>query len=112
MGHADRPRLHYALGLDAQSRRVCLPTARRCESNTNTNGYTCSIRNAYCNSSCYCYTNGYCCSYGNSDAYCDSNTYADSNTDSEAYTHAQAATDAAPSPIVRSGSDKWLLTGL
>ena len=40
MGHADRPWLHNALGLDTQSRRVCLPSPWRCDSNTNTNGYT------------------------------------------------------------------------
>src|SRR5206468_2278674 len=67
MGHANRPRLHYALGLDAQSRCLCFSSAQRWESNTNTNGVA----------ECYTY------SYGNSYAYTDSHAY----SNSYAYTH-------------------------
>jgi len=37
VGHANRPRFHDAIGLDAQSRRLCLSFARRCESDANAN---------------------------------------------------------------------------
>jgi hypothetical protein len=73
MGHANRPRLHHALGLDAQSRRLCLSSARRCESNTNTNGFA------------ECYSNR------NSDG--NSNGYADSNGNTETYAHTEGCAD-------------------
>jgi hypothetical protein len=95
MGHANRPRLHDAFGLDAQSRRICLPTARRCQSNTNTNGYTYGNSNAdgdrcghsNSNNNTYCYSDG------------NSNTDADFNTDSEAHTDSKTATDAAAQAV-------------
>ena len=51
VGHANRPRLHDALGLDAQSRRLCLSFARRWESDANPN----RITECYSDSNCYCY---------------------------------------------------------
>ena len=79
MGHANRPRLHDAIGLDAQSRRLCLSSARWCESNTyrDTNG------------------NGHC--DGNSDSNTDTETY----TDTQAYTVAEAASYASATAIRR-----------
>lgn len=79
MGHANRPRLYHALGLDAQSRRLCLSSARRCESNTNTN------------------TNGFaeCYSNRNSDGYVDSNGNPNNNTETYAHTEGCADTEAA-----------------
>ena len=74
MGHADRPWLHSALGLDTQSRRVCLPSPWRCDSNTNTNGYTYSDSDGN--------TNGNPNRYTYSDAGADSNAAA--STDSRA----------------------------
>jgi hypothetical protein len=87
VGHANRPRLHHALGLDAQSRRLCLSSARRCESDTNTNGL------AQCNA--------YSDSYGNSNPHGDCHSYADTETYTEAYTVAEAASYAAAATIAR-----------
>ena len=39
MGHANRSRLDHALGLDAQSRSLCLPN-RRCWAKSDADGYT------------------------------------------------------------------------
>ena len=64
MGHANRPRLHDAFSLDAQSRRLCLSSARRCESNTYTNGV------AQCNA----YSDSYGNSNSNRNGYCHSDT--------------------------------------
>jgi hypothetical protein len=83
VGHANRPRLHHALGLDAQSRRLCLSSARRCESDTNTNGLA------------------YSDSYGNSNPHGDCHSYADTETYTEAYTVAEAASYAAAATIAR-----------
>jgi hypothetical protein len=73
VGHADRPRLHNALSLDAQSRSVRLSLAggrRHSHSNSNVDTY----RNA------------------NSDSHCDSNSNGYGNT--ETYTHTESCTDA------------------
>jgi hypothetical protein len=104
VGHANRPRLHDALGLDAQSRCIRFPTGRRWESNPDAYGY------AHSNSDSYAHGNSYGYAYGN--AHSNSYTDADFNTDSEAYIDAKTSTDAAASPIVCSGSDKWLVTSL
>ncbi len=65
MGHANRPRLHDAIGLDAQSRCLCFPSACWCaESNTN------------CVAECYTYGHGNSYAYTNSYAYGNSNSYA------------------------------------
>jgi hypothetical protein len=87
LGHANRSWFHDAIGLDAQSRRLCLSFARRCESNTYTNGV------AQCNA--------YGDSYGNSNSnphgYCHSDT--DTETYTQAYTVAEAASYAAAEAI-------------
>lgn len=67
VGHADRPRLHNAFSLDAQSRSVRLSLAggrRHSHAHSNVNTY----RNA------------------NADSHCDGNT--------ETYTHTESCTDA------------------
>ena len=91
MGYANRPWLHNALRLDAQSRRLCLSSARGCESNTNTN----------CVAECYSYS--YCHAYSNSDGYSNSNSYCyrypNSNTRSETYSHTKATPHAAAATI-------------
>jgi hypothetical protein len=96
VGHADRPWFHDAIGLDAQSRGLCLSSARRCKSNTYTNGVP----------ECYTYSDSYgnsnphgdCHSYGNSDTDTDTETY----TLIEGYTVAEAASYAAAATIARS----------
>ncbi len=90
MGHANRPWFHHAIGLDAQSRRLCLSSARRCESNTNTNGVP----------ECYTYSD----SYGNSNPYCDgiNDTNTETYTHTEGYADAEAASYAAAAAIARS----------
>jgi len=52
MGHANRPRLHDALGLDAQPRRLCLSSGWSRHTDTNANGNT----NSYSDSNKYAYT--------------------------------------------------------
>ena len=73
VGHADRPRLHNAFSLDAQSGSICLPLAggrRHSHSHSNVNTY----RNANA----------------------DSNSHRDGNsdTDTETYTHTESCADA------------------
>ena len=82
MGHADRPRLHNAFSVDAQSRRIRLPSARRWESDTNPHRVA----------ECYGNSDGYADSNSNSDGYADS--HCDSNGDTTAYTHTESCTDA------------------
>jgi hypothetical protein len=72
MGDASRPRRHDAFGLDAQSRRVCLPAARCAQSDSNPHG----LAN----------------SYSNSNSHCDGNVYADIGT--ETYTNTERCADA------------------
>ena len=79
LGHADRPRLHYAFGLDAQSRGVRLPVAEWRHSNSYAHSNGNSYRNADANSDCHCHGN--------------SNTQADA--DSKACSYAEAATNTA-----------------
>ena len=58
MGHADRSRLDNAFGLDAQSRRLRLPAARRrsdAYANTHSYGYSYSDTNSYRCSNSYSY---------------------------------------------------------
>ena len=76
VGHANRPRLHDALGLDAQSRRICFPSARRC-AESNTNGI------AEWNPKRYTYSYGDSHAYSNSDG----NRNTDRNTFGNAYRH-------------------------
>jgi hypothetical protein len=63
MGHANRPRLHDALGLDAQPGRLCLSSGWSRYANTNTN------RNR------------------------DSDAYSNSNADTEADAHTENSAD-------------------
>ena len=73
VGHADRPRLHNAFSLDAQSRSVRLSLAggrRHSHAHSNVNTY----HNA------------------NADSHCDGNSNSDGNT--ETYTHTESCTDA------------------
>jgi len=88
LGHANRSWFHDAIGLDAQSRGLCLSSARRCESDTNTNGL------AQCNA--------YSDSYGNSNPHGDGHSDTDTETYTEAYTVAEAASYAAAATIARS----------
>ena len=70
MGHADRPRLHNAFSMDAQSGSIRLPIAgRRRHSHSNTN------------------------TYRDSNFYNDTKTYAhaEGRTDAKAASHAAAA---------------------
>ena len=72
LGYADRPRLHNAFSLDAQSGSICLSLAgrrRHSHSHSNINTYR--------------------------DTYCDSNFYNDTKT----YGHAEAASYAAAAAI-------------
>ena len=69
MGHANRPRRHDALGLDAQPRRLCLSSCWSRHANTNTN------RNSYGHG------NGHSHAHGNS------------NIDTEAHAHTEISAD-------------------
>ena len=71
MGHADRPRLHYAFSLDAQSGRLCLSSARRRNPITYANGFPDPI--TYANSYGYC--NTYRNTFGNADPHLPGNLY-------------------------------------
>ena len=77
MGHADRPRLHDAFSLDAQSRRVCLSFARRRESDPNTHGFADVLQPT-----------------ATADSNSNGNSNCDGNTDTETYTHTEICTDA------------------
>ncbi len=72
MGHADRPRLDYALCVDAKPRGVRLPANERSESNPDPDGYSCRYGDA----------NSYC--YSNSDSYSDTYTHRHGYTSSKA----------------------------
>ena len=90
MGHANRPWVHHAIGLDAQSRRLRLSSAQRwCESNTYTNGVA------------QCYTDSD--SYGNSNSNCDgiNDTNTETYAHSEGYTDAETASYSAAAAIAR-----------
>jgi hypothetical protein len=65
MGHANRPRLHDAFGLDAQPGRLCLSSGWSRYANTNTKRNT----------------------HGNGDA------YSNNNTDTEADAHTENSAD-------------------
>ena len=86
MGHANRPRFYHVVGLDAQSRRVRVPTGRWWgDSNSDTYGYGCA----------YSYSNTY--SYGHSHTYGDTNT--NSYFSSKVNSDATAAPNTVPSPV-------------
>src|SRR6266478_2786140 len=72
MGHADRPWLHHAFSLDAQSRGLRLSLAGRrhsnSHSNTDINTYRDTDSNSHCHGNCY--------------------------TDTETYTHTESCADA------------------
>ena len=84
MGHANRPRLHDAFSLDAQSRRICFPITRQRDSNPYTH---CKSHD---NSGTYTYANGHS----------NSNTYGHTQTD----TYAKAQSDTATSPDTAASS--------
>jgi hypothetical protein len=88
LGHANRSWFHDAIGLDAQSRRLCLSFARRCESYTYTDGVA------------QCYSYSYC--HGYSNRHTDGNSDTDTETYTQAYTVAEAASYAAAATIARS----------
>jgi len=73
MGHADRPRLDYALCVDTQSGGVRLPANERSESNPDPDGYSCR--------------------YGDANSYCNSNSYSDTYTHRHVYTRSKADSD-------------------
>ena len=85
MGHADRPGLHYAFSLDAQSRGLCLSFARRTAPDSNSDGYakcdahghTYSHANGYANSHTFSYTDCNAANYTDTYSYC----YAESDTE-------------------------------
>jgi len=82
VGHANRPWFHDAIGLDAQSRRLCLSSARR---------------RRYSHSNPYSDTNGnsHCDGNSNSDGY----GYGYSNTWSEVYSHTEATSHATAATV-------------
>jgi hypothetical protein len=82
MGHADRPRLDYALCVDTQPRGVRLPANERSESNPDPDGYSRRYgdANSYCNSYRY--------SYSYSDTYIHRHGYTSSKADSDSTTAA------------------------
>ena len=90
MGHADRPWLHNALGLDTQSRRVCLPSPWRCDSNTNTNGYTYSDSDGNTYSDSDGNTNGNSNRNSASNSNSNSNSNRNSNRNSASYAYPNA----------------------
>ena len=73
MGHANRPRLDYALCVDAKPRGVRLPANERCESNPDPDGYSCR--------------------YGDANSNSNSNTYSDTYTHRHGYTPSKADSD-------------------
>jgi hypothetical protein len=87
LGHANRPWFHHAIGLDPQSRRLRLSSARRSESNAYTNGFA------------QCYTDSD--SYGNGNPHCDgiNDTNTETYTYGEGYTVAEAASYTASAAI-------------
>jgi hypothetical protein len=98
MGHADRSRRYHAIRLDAQSRRVRFPLARRRDSHPNTNrksdrnchgnanSYSAGNSNANSNSYGYNYSHGYSYPYGNT------------NIDSQAYAYTEACANSEAAP--------------
>jgi hypothetical protein len=86
VGHANRPRLHHALGLDAQSRGIRLSASGRSESNAYANfkSHRYSDAHSYCNRNCY--------SYFNTDAHCYSYTCSKADADAKASPDAKAST--------------------
>ena len=103
MGHANRPWLDNAFGVDTQPWRIRLPNSRRripnTDANRNPNGYG----HSYCdtNSHCHCNTYGYSNgdshrhTYGNGYA----NSYAKADTYAEACSNATAASNPAASAV-------------
>lgn len=87
VGHADRPRLDDALGVDAKPWRVRLSSAWCADSDANSDGFTDS--------------NGY--GYSNTNSYCDTNSHCDTNfyTGPQIYAHTKAAPDAAAASVRR-----------
>jgi hypothetical protein len=87
MGHADRSRFDNALGLDAESRRVRLPSAGRgSDSDTNANTYGYSNTNGHCNTNSHCY------------GYADADFHAQTDADAEVSANTKASSySAAPS---------------
>jgi hypothetical protein len=85
VGHADRSRLDNALGLDAQSRRVRLPSAGRgSDSDTDANTY------GYCDSNSYRDPNSY--------GYTDADFHAQTDADAEVIANTKASSySSAPS---------------
>lgn len=83
MGYADRPRVHHAFSLDAQSRGVCLSFADRRHSHSDTD----TDINAYgdANSNSYCHGN--------------SNTNTSADSDAKACSYTTAASHTGPSAI-------------
>ena len=88
MGHANRPRQHHIVSLDAQPWRVCLSAFRCCQSNPDTdrlansdsNGNTNRNRNSKRNTDC------------NGDAHSNSNSNSrETDTDTETSANAEAS---------------------
>src|SRR5262245_811702 len=84
VGHADRPRFHHALSVDAQSWRVRLSIAERRR---------------------HSYSDPNTLSDADSNRYCDSNSNSNTNTEAYAYTqvcaNAKAAPDATAASVAR-----------
>jgi hypothetical protein len=78
MGHADRPRLDYALCVDTQSGGVRLPANERSESNPDSDGYSCRYGDA--NSHSHSHSNSYSDTYTHRHGYTSSKADSDSTT--------------------------------
>jgi hypothetical protein len=85
VGHANRPWFYDTIGLDAQSRRLCLSFARR------------RRRHSHSNTDCDCDCNRNSNSNSNSNSY----SYRNSNTWPQVHSHAKAAPDAMAASIAR-----------
>ena len=84
MGYANRPRQHYAVGLDAQPWSICLSAFRCCQSNPNTDRLANSNSNA--NRKRNSKRNTHC----NGDAHSNNNTR-ETDADTQASANAEAS---------------------
>lgn len=89
MGHADRPWLHNAFGLDAQPRGVCLSVAERRYSHSHAHSNSDTDSNANAN--------------GNS--HCDGNANTQADADPEACSYAKAEANTASTRIASINKD-------
>ena len=86
MGYANRPRQHYAVGLDAQPWSICLSAFRCCQSNPNTDRLANSNSNSNTNRDRDSKRNTHC----NGDAHSNNNTR-ETDADTQASANAEAS---------------------